>query len=88
MKGLNSLELLLYLQCNRDVFIYCSKITKAIISNWSNFKALSPYLRSLEINQNVKIDLICKNDSNNQTKSDSELIVTLLPNGHCPGSVM
>lgn len=84
MKGLNSPELLSFLQAN-SVVIYCSRITKAILSSWTTYSSLTPYLKFLEINQNVKIDTV-KNERSNG--AILELVVTLIPTGHCPGSVM
>lgn len=86
MKGLNSEALLSYLKSNCNILIYCSKITKEILSNWSNYAVLSPYIRSLDINQNIKLTL--ENKETNTETSVTKLIVTLIPTGHCPGSVM
>lgn len=84
MKGLDSHDLYQTLQSRSGVFIYCSEVTKHILSSWQNYSKLSSYLKILELNQTTKLDVPNCSESVNRTS----FCVTLVPNSHCPGSVM
>lgn len=85
MKGLDSTNLYQVLQ-NGDIFIYCSKQTKRLLENWHQYSKLEPYLRTLEMNQTTRLKFPV--GSQNSNSREQHFFVTLVPSGHCPGSVM
>ena len=85
MKGLDSHDLYQTLQKNPGVYIYCSEVTREILSSWENYSKLRPYLKSLEENQTTKLDFMNSADNCDITTG---FCVSLVPAGHCPGSVM
>ena len=87
MKGLDSHELYQTVKTKPGLFIYCSAITKKILSDWPIYCKLSPYLKVLELNQTLKIDLP-SDDCSDGHPSKISFCVTSIPSGHCPGSVM
>ncbi|XP_071961145.1 protein artemis-like [Antedon mediterranea] len=64
-----------------DVKLYCSSVTKLLLLKDDRFEHLQPHIECLPINQPTSV--VTENYSKNES-----LIVTLLPAGHCPGSVM
>lgn len=87
MKGLDSLNLYEFVQSNKGIFIYCSNATKNILAGWETYSKLNPYLKALEINQTTKINLP-SDDLEFCISQPKSFCVTLVPTGHCPGSVM
>lgn len=86
MKGLDSHDLYQTLQTKPGFFIYCSEKTKQILTDWPTYSKLGRYLKALELNHTVKIDL--PDDSCNGNANKTTFCVTTIPSGHCPGSVM
>lgn len=86
MEGLDSQDFYKFVQNQPGMFIYCSSVTKQLLSKWRNYSNLSPYLKTLEINQTIKLDFLVP-DEHGQCYPHN-IFVTLIPNGHCPGSVM
>lgn len=85
MKGLDSLALFQTLQEVPGILIYCSNVTKEILENWPTYSRLSPFLKALEVNQT---NILNFPNSCDEHSSATNLCVTLIPSGHCPGSVM
>lgn len=85
MKGLDSHDLYQTLQTKPGVFIYCSEKTKQILTHWPTYSKLSCYLKALDLNHTVKLDF--PHDSS-KANTNTTFCVTMIPSGHCPGSVM
>lgn len=68
------------LSSKSDTYIYCTSLTKTILSRWPKYSRLSCFFKVLEINQSKKIDF--------PGTSLPGFTVTSIQNGHCPGSVM
>ncbi|XP_072038228.1 protein artemis-like isoform X2 [Amphiura filiformis] len=83
MVGLDSKQFIERLKCSRTVKLYASEVTCAFLTMDRKYKFLEPYLASLPIEQPSNV--IIPDDISNK---DEKLLVTLLPAGHCPGSVM
>ncbi|XP_027495431.1 protein artemis isoform X2 [Corapipo altera] len=65
------------------VKLYCSPVTKELLlSNWK-YKFWENHIVALEVETPTQISLV---DETSGEKED--VVVTLLPAGHCPGSVM
>uniref|UniRef100_T1J2U6 Protein artemis n=1 Tax=Strigamia maritima TaxID=126957 RepID=T1J2U6_STRMM len=65
-----------------DIHLYTSKITRDILSNDDRYSHLEPFIDVLEIEAPKIIKIP------NENGPSSEVTVTLLAAGHCPGSVM
>uniref|UniRef100_A0A7N6B1Y8 Protein artemis n=1 Tax=Anabas testudineus TaxID=64144 RepID=A0A7N6B1Y8_ANATE len=74
MKGLKGPLLKRKLQFSRTVRLYCSFVTKELLLNNPKYAFWEEYIVSPLFNSQYNID--------------KEVVVTLLPAGHCPGSVM
>lgn len=90
MIGIESVEFFNLLESRTNVFIYCSPLTKKMISSWkednskgTNLTKLDSHLKSLEVEQTTLIML----PSTDKDQPD-QIQVTLIPASHCPGSVM
>ncbi|XP_065919409.1 protein artemis-like isoform X2 [Dysidea avara] len=66
-----------------DCSLYCSEVTKALLQVDEEFAHLVPYLKSLPIEETVLLSLPA-----HMHLKPLQVTVTLLPAGHCPGSVM
>lgn len=86
MEGLGSHDFYQFVQNRPGVFVYCSSVTKQLLSSWEDYSKLSPYLKVLEINQTIILNFSVPNE--NGLSHQKSICVTLIPNGHCPGSVM
>lgn len=82
MTGLSSEQLTVTLR-GRNCSLYCSEVTKALLQADDEFKHLVSYLKSLPIEEPILMSLPA-----HMHLSPMQVTVTLLPAGHCPGSVM
>ncbi|XP_038041218.2 protein artemis isoform X2 [Anas platyrhynchos] len=83
MKGLRASALKRRLEGSLKVKLYCSPVTKELLlTNWK-YKFWENHIVALEVETPTQISLV---DETSGEKEDIE--VTLLPAGHCPGSVM
>ena len=85
MQGLDSPSLSQYLQSKPGRFIYSSKATKSILLNWPKYEPLARYIKVMDMNHPTQIEMKNGNQSSNE---ESSFIVTLIPSGHCVGSIM
>ncbi|XP_065066985.1 protein artemis-like isoform X2 [Rhopilema esculentum] len=83
MDGLVSEAFLDFLQSKKKIHLYCSETTKNLLQSDSNLRILCPHVEGIPISQPTMIDIPQRDMSN----SDS-VLVTLIPAGHCVGSVM
>uniref|UniRef100_UPI0037E8BE60 protein artemis n=1 Tax=Semicossyphus pulcher TaxID=241346 RepID=UPI0037E8BE60 len=83
MKGLKGPKLRRKLQSSRTVRLYCSFVTKELLLSSPRYAFWEDYMFPLELESPTQISLV---DEASGEKED--LVVTLLPAGHCPGSVM
>ncbi|XP_063953850.1 protein artemis-like isoform X2 [Lytechinus pictus] len=83
MVGLSSKKFADRLKCNPHIKLYCSEVTFEFLLTDERYKHLQASLFSLPIEQTSTVILV--NEFNGQ---EEKLLVTLLPAGHCPGSVM
>ncbi|XP_062437195.1 protein artemis isoform X1 [Rhea pennata] len=83
MKGLRAPALKRRLECSLKVNLYCSPVTKELLLTSSKYKFWENHIVTLEVETPTQISLV---DETSGEKEDIE--VTLLPAGHCPGSVM
>ncbi|XP_058719669.1 protein artemis-like isoform X1 [Poecile atricapillus] len=83
MKGLRGTTLKRRLEGSLKVKLYCSPVTKELLlTNWK-YKFWENHIVALEVETPTQISL---EDEISGEKED--VVVTLLPAGHCPGSVM
>ncbi|KAM4902171.1 protein artemis [Sylvia borin] len=83
MKGLRATALKRRLEGSLKVKLYCSPVTKELLlTNWK-YKFWENHIVALEVETPTQISLV---DETSGEKED--VVVTLLPAGHCPGSVM
>ncbi|XP_040000413.1 protein artemis isoform X2 [Xiphias gladius] len=83
MKGLKGPLLKRKLQSSRTVRLYCSFVTKELLLNSSKYAFWEEYIVPLELESPTQISIV-----DEATGEKEEILVTLLPAGHCPGSVM
>nr|XP_040031384.1 protein artemis isoform X2 [Gasterosteus aculeatus aculeatus] len=83
MKGLKGPKLKRKLQFSRTVRLYCSFVTKELLLSNPKYSFWEEYIVPLELESPTQISLV---DETSGEKED--VVVTLLPAGHCPGSVM
>uniref|UniRef100_A0A4W6C1C6 Protein artemis n=1 Tax=Lates calcarifer TaxID=8187 RepID=A0A4W6C1C6_LATCA len=83
MKGLKGPLLKRKLQFSRTVRLYCSFVTKELLLSNPKYAFWEEYIVPLELESPTQISLV---DEASGEKED--VVVTLLPAGHCPGSVM
>ncbi|XP_023275647.1 protein artemis [Seriola lalandi dorsalis] len=83
MKGLKGPLLKRKLQFSRTVRLYCSFVTKELLLSNPKYAFWEEYMVPLELESPTQISLV---DETSGEKED--IVVTLLPAGHCPGSVM
>ncbi|XP_062487892.1 protein artemis isoform X1 [Pezoporus occidentalis] len=83
MKGLRAPALRRRMESSLKVKLYCSPVTKELLlTNWK-YRFWENHIVALEVETPTQISLV---DEATGEKEDVE--VTLLPAGHCPGSVM
>ncbi|KAF3705334.1 Protein artemis [Channa argus] len=83
MKGLKGPLLKRKLQFSRTVRLYCSFVTKELLLNNRKYAFWEEYIVPLELESPTQISLVDESSGESE-----EIVVTLLPAGHCPGSVM
>ncbi|XP_075626022.1 protein artemis [Balearica regulorum gibbericeps] len=83
MKGLRAPALKRRLEGSLKVKLYCSPVTKELLLTSRKYKFWENHIVALEVETPTQISLV---DETSGEKEDIE--VTLLPAGHCPGSVM
>lgn len=83
MIGLSSPQFLDHLESNSGVYLYCSAITARFLQASIRHRPLDPFVRPLPPEEPVKITV-----PNVAEEASHQLCVTLIPAGHCPGSVM
>ncbi|PVD24277.1 hypothetical protein C0Q70_14748 [Pomacea canaliculata] len=86
MVGLNHQRFFRHLQEHNDVFLYCSEVTKLLLLSENTYKPLEKFIRVLEIGKTTTVTI--PDAVHLDTKQYKSLMVTALPAGHCPGSVM
>ncbi|XP_061617719.1 protein artemis isoform X4 [Phyllopteryx taeniolatus] len=83
MRGMKSPKMKRRLQSSRRVKLYCSLVTKELLLSSRRHLFWEEFIVPLELESPTQISLV------DETSGESEeLTVTLLPAGHCPGSVM
>uniref|UniRef100_A0A8C8YPU9 Protein artemis n=1 Tax=Prolemur simus TaxID=1328070 RepID=A0A8C8YPU9_PROSS len=83
MKGLRAPTLKRRLECSLKVCLYCSPVTKELLLTSPKYKFWEKRIVSIEIETPTQISLV-----DEASGEMEEIVVTLLPAGHCPGSVM
>ncbi|XP_001515535.2 protein artemis isoform X1 [Ornithorhynchus anatinus] len=83
MKGLRAPSLKRRLECSLKVYLYCSPVTKELLLTSPKYRFWENRIISLEVETPTQISL-----TDEATGEKEEIEVTLLPAGHCPGSVM
>ncbi|XP_078530322.1 protein artemis isoform X2 [Lissotriton helveticus] len=83
MRGLRAPSLKRRLECSLKVHLYCSPVTKELLLTNLKYSFWAKRIVAIEVDTPTQISLV---DEASGEKED--LVVTLLPAGHCPGSVM
>ncbi|XP_051006830.1 protein artemis [Acomys russatus] len=83
MKGLRAPSLKRRLECSLKVFLYCSPVTKELLLTSPKYRFWEKRIIAIEIETPTQISLV-----DEASGEKEEVVVTLLPAGHCPGSVM
>ncbi|GCC20579.1 hypothetical protein chiPu_0019142 [Chiloscyllium punctatum] len=83
MKGLRAPVLKRRLECSLKLKLYCSPVTKEILLTSKKYKFWENYIIAIEVGTPTQISLV-----DEATGEKEDILVTLLPAGHCPGSVM
>ncbi|XP_040885826.1 protein artemis [Toxotes jaculatrix] len=83
MKGLKGPLLKRKLQFSHTVRLYCSFVTKELLLSNPKYSFWEEYIVPLELESPTQISLV-----DEASGEKEEVVVTLLPAGHCPGSVM
>ncbi|EHB16752.1 Protein artemis, partial [Heterocephalus glaber] len=83
MKGLRAPTLKRRLECSLKVHLYCSPVTKELLLTSPKYRFWEKRIVSIEIETPTQISLV-----DEASGEEEEIVVTLLPAGHCPGSVM
>ncbi|XP_032477991.1 protein artemis isoform X1 [Phocoena sinus] len=83
MKGLRAPSLKRRLECSLKVYLYCSPVTKELLLTSPRYRFWEKRIISIEIETPTQISLV-----DEASGEKEEIVVTLLPAGHCPGSVM
>uniref|UniRef100_A0A8D0W9B0 DNA cross-link repair 1C n=1 Tax=Sus scrofa TaxID=9823 RepID=A0A8D0W9B0_PIG len=83
MKGLRASTLKRRLECSLKVSLYCSPVTRELLLTNPRYRFWEKRIVSIEVETPTQISLI-----DEASGEKEEIVVTLLPAGHCPGSVM
>ncbi|KAM3925915.1 protein artemis isoform 2-T2 [Leptodactylus fuscus] len=83
MKGLRAPLLKRKVQSSLKVFLYCSPVTKELLLTSPKYAFWEKRIRTIEVDTPTQISLI-----DEATDDKEDVLITLLPAGHCPGSVM
>ncbi|ELT96369.1 hypothetical protein CAPTEDRAFT_147464 [Capitella teleta] len=82
MLGLSNSSFAYRLSSNKNIRLYCSPVTKALLSFDSRYSGLMPFIVALDLDVPNVLRI------NNPQSDKYEVTVTLLSAAHCPGSVM
>ncbi|KAM5234989.1 protein artemis [Ctenodactylus gundi] len=83
MKGLRAPALKRRLECSLKACLYCSPVTKELLLTNPKYRFWEKRIVAIEIETPTQISLV-----DEASGEKEEIVVTLLPAGHCPGSVM
>nr|XP_033814610.1 protein artemis isoform X2 [Geotrypetes seraphini] len=83
MKGLRAPSLKRRLECSLKIHLYCSPVTKELLLTNPKYSFWENRIITIEVEIPTQISLV---DEASGEKED--VLVTLLPAGHCPGSVI
>ncbi|CAI9595669.1 unnamed protein product [Staurois parvus] len=83
MKGLRAPLLKRRLACSLKVYLYCSPVTKELLLTSPKYAFWENRIRPIEVDTPTQISLV-----DEATGEKEDVLITLLPAGHCPGSVM
>ncbi|XP_031714654.1 protein artemis [Anarrhichthys ocellatus] len=83
MKGLKGPILKRKLHFSRTVRLYCSFVTKELLLSNPKYSFWEEYIVPLELESPTQMSLV-----DEASGEKEEIVVTLLPAAHCPGSVM
>ncbi|XP_056133456.1 protein artemis [Lampris incognitus] len=83
MKGLKGPFVKRKLEFSRTVKLYCSYVTKELLLSNPKYAFWEEHIVPLELESPTQISLV-----NEASGEKEEIVVTLIPAGHCPGSVM
>ncbi|XP_020653420.3 protein artemis isoform X2 [Pogona vitticeps] len=83
MKGLRAPTMKRRLACSLQVRLYCSPVTKELLLTNPKYKFWENHIAALEVETPTQISLVEEASGERE-----DIVVTLLPAGHCPGSVM
>ncbi|XP_036763933.2 protein artemis isoform X2 [Manis pentadactyla] len=83
MKGLRAPALKRRLECSLKVYLYCSPVTKELLLTSPKYRFWEKRIMSIEVETPTQISLV-----DEASGKKEEIVVTLLPAGHCPGSVI
>nr|XP_057921766.1 protein artemis isoform X2 [Doryrhamphus excisus] len=83
MRGIKAPKLKRRLQSSRKVKLYCSFVTKELLLSSPRYHFWADFIVALELDSPTQISLVDEASGERE-----EIVVTLLPAGHCPGSVM
>ncbi|XP_057710659.1 protein artemis isoform X2 [Corythoichthys intestinalis] len=83
MRGIRAPKLQRRLKSSRRVKLYCSPVTKELLLSSRKHLFWEDYIVPLELDSPTQISLV-----DEASGESEEMVVTLLPAGHCPGSVM
>ncbi|XP_053572476.1 protein artemis [Bombina bombina] len=83
MKGLRAPLLKRRLECSLKVNLYCSPVTKELLLTNPKYAFWENRIVAIEVDNPTQISLV-----DEATGDKEDIVITLLPAGHCPGSVM
>uniref|UniRef100_A0A670ZMB9 Protein artemis n=1 Tax=Pseudonaja textilis TaxID=8673 RepID=A0A670ZMB9_PSETE len=83
MKGLKAPSMKRRLACSLKLRLYCSPVTKELLLSSPRYAFWENYIVTLEVETPTQISL-----TEEASGKKEDVVVTLLPAGHCPGSVM
>ncbi|XP_037099033.1 protein artemis isoform X2 [Syngnathus acus] len=83
MRGIKGPKLKRRLRSSSRVKLYCSPVSKELLLSSRKHLFWEQYIVPLELESPTQISLV-----DEASGESEELVVTLLPAGHCPGSVM
>ncbi|KAF7246592.1 Protein artemis, partial [Varanus komodoensis] len=83
MQGLRAPSMKRRLACSLTVCLYCSPVTKELLLSNPRYKFWENHIVALEVETPTQISLV-----EEASGEKEDVVVTLLPAGHCPGSVM
>ncbi|XP_074646452.1 protein artemis-like [Tubulanus polymorphus] len=81
--GLSDPKFVRRLQEDNDFHLYCSDITKTLILANDDYKPIKPHIVALPVDQSTTIKI-----PDLESCIGQDVVVTLIPAGHCLGSVM